>query len=37
MVTRLPYPHTLWFSRCWEVFWTCGAPRCRSATGLALP
>jgi len=20
LVTRLPWPHTLWFSRCWDVF-----------------
>jgi len=20
--TRMPCPHTLWFSRCWDIFYT---------------
>jgi len=20
LVTRMPCPHTLWFSRCWDIF-----------------
>jgi len=35
--TRLLYPHTLWFVRCWGIFQTLGARCSRNASCPALP